>query len=56
VYVVRNGVVQEQGNISVVSDDGVHSVVTGLAPGTAVIQDFENANVGIGDHVKIKNA
>jgi multidrug resistance efflux pump len=56
VYVVRNGVVQEQGNILVVSDDGVHSVVTGLAPGTAVIQDFENANVGIGDHVKIKNA
>lgn len=56
VYVVRNGVVQEQGNISVVTDDGVHAVVSGLTAGTTVVQDFENANVGIGDHVKTKNA
>jgi hypothetical protein len=34
-----------------VKDDGVHAIVTGLAPGTEVVTDVDSANVGNGDTV-----
>jgi HlyD family secretion protein len=50
VYVVRDDVVNVQ-KVAEVQDDGKNAIVTGLAPGSAVIANVENTDAGNGDRV-----
>jgi multidrug efflux pump subunit AcrA (membrane-fusion protein) len=50
VYAVENGVVHVK-TVTLVSDDGAHSVVSGLPAGTRIVKDVTSVTVGNGDRI-----
>jgi multidrug efflux pump subunit AcrA (membrane-fusion protein) len=55
VYTVSGGVLKTT-QVHEVKDDGKNAIVTGIAPGTTIVQDVESANAGNGDRVTTQAA